>query len=67
MRNTKDICALEQGLERERLARIEAERLADQTIHHLHEHQCDIQLLRSVAFAANEAGSIDEVMRAALA
>ena len=67
MRTNKQISTLEQGLERERLARIEAERLADQTIHDLYERQCDIQLVRSVAFAANEARSLDDVMRAALA
>ena len=67
MRTKKHISALEEGLERERLARIEAERLADQSIHDLYQRQCDLQLLRSVAFAANEGRSLDDVMRAALA
>jgi signal transduction histidine kinase len=58
--------SLEEVLERERLARREAERIADDTIRDLYERQCEIQLLRSVAFAANDARSIDAAMRAAL-
>ena len=61
-----DIQALEERLERERLARLEAERIADDTIRDLYERQCEMQLLRSVAFAANEARSIDDALRAAL-
>jgi signal transduction histidine kinase/ActR/RegA family two-component response regulator len=53
-------------LERERLARLEAERIADETIRDLYERQCEMQLLRSVAFAANEARSIQEAILAAL-
>jgi signal transduction histidine kinase/CheY-like chemotaxis protein len=57
---------LEQRLEHERLARLEAERVAEQTIRDLYERQCSMQLLRSVAFAANEARSIEDAMRAAV-
>jgi signal transduction histidine kinase/ActR/RegA family two-component response regulator len=61
-----EIQAVEERLERERLARVEAERIADETIRDLYERQCEIQLLRSVAFAANEARSIEEALRAAV-
>jgi signal transduction histidine kinase len=58
--------ALEEALERERHARLEAERVADETIRDLYERQCEMQMLRSVAFAANEARSIEDAIRAAL-
>ena len=61
-----DIQALEERLERERLARLDAERIADETIRDLYERQCEMQLLRSVAFAANEARSIEDALRAAI-
>ena len=61
-----DTPILEERLARERLARLEAERIADETIRDLYERQCEIQLLRSVAFAANDARSIEGAMRAAL-
>ena len=57
---------LEDVVERERLARHEAERIADETIRDLYNRQCEIQMLRSVAFAANDARSIEATMRAAL-
>lgn len=58
---------VEAVLERERLARQEAERLAHETIRDLYDRQCEIQMLRAVAFAANDARSIEDAMRAALA
>jgi signal transduction histidine kinase/CheY-like chemotaxis protein len=61
------VLAFEDTLERERLARVEAERVADETIRDLYERQCEIQMLRSVAFAANDARSIEGAMRSALA
>ena len=61
-----DISLLEERLERERTARVEAERTADDTIRDLYERQCEFQLLRAVAFAANDAQSIEEAMRASL-
>ena len=57
---------LEEKLERERQARLEAERIADETIRDLYERQCEMQMLRSVAFAANEARSIEEAIGGAL-
>ena len=57
---------LEERIEKERAARAEAERMADETIRDLYERQCEFQLLRSVAFAANDAQSIDDAMRASL-
>ena len=56
----------DRGLEQERRARVDAERIAEETIRDLHDRQCEIQLLRSVAFAANDARSADTAMRAAL-
>jgi signal transduction histidine kinase len=58
--------ALEDVLERERLARLDAERIADETIRDLYERQCEMQMLRSVAFAANDARSIEGAVRAAV-
>src|SRR5215216_2022710 len=63
---TTDTEKLETSLEHERLARIEAERIADETIRDLYERQCENQLIRAVAFAANDARSIETAMRAAL-
>ena len=63
---TTDTAKLETSLEHERLARIEAERIADETIRDLYERQCENQLIRAVAFAANDARSLETAMRAAL-
>jgi hypothetical protein len=57
---------LEDVLERERLARLDAERIADERSAICTSAQCEMQMLRSAAFAANDARSIEGAMRAAV-
>jgi signal transduction histidine kinase/ActR/RegA family two-component response regulator len=61
-----DLDRLTQRLGRERAARQEAERIAEASIRDLYDRQNALVLLRSIAYAANEATSVDEAMQAAL-
>ena len=54
---------LQRRLERERAARQEAEDIAERTVSVLYDHQRGLELLQMVATAANEASSVEEVLR----
>lgn len=61
-----DVVRLQRRIERERAARQEAENIAEANIRTLYDRQNDIQLLRAVAVAANEASSVTDAMQVAL-
>jgi PAS domain S-box-containing protein len=54
---------LRKRLERERRARQQTEQIAEQGTHALYQKQAELQLLRSIAVAANEAESVRGVMQ----
>lgn len=58
---------LERRLERERRARAEAEALAEQGLRELYQRQREVQLLKDVAFAANNAATVMEALQTTLA
>lgn len=58
-----DIAQLRRRLERERLARLQAEQIAERGLRDLYEKQRQSQLLETVATAANEASSVRAVLR----
>lgn len=68
--STHDLLAeverLTRRLERERAARLEAERLAEQGMRELYEKQRQAQLLEAIAGAANQSVSVDEALRFAV-
>lgn len=57
---------LEKRLARERAARAEAERTAEDGLRELYEHKLDVELLGKVAAYANNARNLDEVLVAAI-
>lgn len=57
---------LQRRLERERRARREAEEIAERTTSLLYERQRELELLRAVAVAANEATTIEDALRLAI-
>ena len=61
-----DPARLERRLQRERRARAEAERIAEETTRHLYESQQELRVLESVAAAANGAASLEEALEVAV-
>lgn len=57
-----EIARLKKRLERERQARMEAETIAEQGLRSLYEKQQELELLESIAVAANQANSLHEVL-----
>jgi diguanylate cyclase (GGDEF)-like protein len=60
------ILKLENRLQRERVARLKAEEIAEKGLRDLYEKQQQVALLETIARAANQSSSIDETMRFAL-
>jgi diguanylate cyclase (GGDEF)-like protein len=60
------ILKLENRLQRERVARLKAEEIAEKGLRDLYERQQQLALLETIATAANQSGSIDDTMRFAL-
>ncbi len=61
------ILKLENRLQRERVARLKAEEIAEKGLSDLYEKQQQLTLLETIATAANQSSSVDETMRFALA
>lgn len=57
-----EIARLKKRLERERQARLEAETIAEQGLRSLYEKQQELELLESIAVAANQANSLHEIL-----
>ena len=57
---------LQRRLDRERRARQESENIAERALSELYARQCEVELLERIAVAANEAGTIDKALQAAL-
>ncbi|PTQ88916.1 EAL domain-containing protein [Agitococcus lubricus] len=57
---------LEKRLERERLARLEAEAIAERGLRELYEKQQQLQLLEAIAVAANQANKLNDILQLAL-
>lgn len=57
---------LQRRLERERRARQESESIAERALSELYARQCEVELLERIAVAANESGTIDKALKAAL-
>ncbi|CAN7360534.1 putative bifunctional diguanylate cyclase/phosphodiesterase [Massilia sp. LjRoot122] len=62
-----EIARLQRRLKRETAARLEAEAIAERGLRDLFQRQQEISLLESIAAAANEAASVEDAMRHALA
>ncbi|MEH6433892.1 putative bifunctional diguanylate cyclase/phosphodiesterase [Massilia sp. DD77] len=62
-----EIARLQRRLKRETAARQEAEAIAEHGLRELYQRQQEIALLESIAAAANEAASVEDAMRHALA
>nr|WP_229428990.1 EAL domain-containing protein [Massilia sp. ST3] len=62
-----EIARLQRRLKRETAARQEAEAIAERGLRELYQRQQEIALLESIAAAANEAASVEDAMRHALA
>lgn len=62
-----EIARLQRRLKRETSARLEAEAIAERGLRDLFQRQQEIALLESIAAAANEAASVEDAMRHALA
>jgi diguanylate cyclase (GGDEF)-like protein len=60
------VLKLENRLQRERVARLKAEEIAEKGLSDLYEKQRQLALLETIATAANQSGSIEETMRFAL-
>jgi hypothetical protein len=60
------ILKLENRLQRERVARLKAEEIAEKGLRDLYEKQQQLALLETIATAANQSNSIDDTMRFAL-
>jgi hypothetical protein len=54
---------LSNRLRRERQARIESEQISERALRRLYEKKAELELVRTVATAANEASAIEEVMQ----
>jgi len=61
-----DVERLRKRLDRERLARLQGEAIAEKTTRELYEKQRELQLLEAIAAAANEASTVEEAMQAAV-
>lgn len=61
-----DVERLERRLERERAARLEAERIAESATRVLYDHQRELELLQTVAAAANSSETGEVALQAAL-
>jgi predicted signal transduction protein with EAL and GGDEF domain len=61
-----EVARLKRRLERERLARVEAEQIAERGLRELYEKQRQIQLLESIATAANQGSSVRDVLQLAV-
>ena len=60
------ILKLENRLQRERVARLKAEEIAEKGLSDLYEKQQQLTLLETIATAANQSSSVEETMRFAL-
>jgi hypothetical protein len=60
------ILRVENRLQRERVARLKAEEIAEKGLRDLYEKQQQLALLETIATAANQSSSIDDTMRFAL-
>lgn len=54
---------LTRRLEREKLARLEAEKYSEELLRHAYERQRDLELLNRISEAANASGSMDSMMQ----
>lgn len=61
-----EIARLQKRLERERKARTEAERIAEQGLRSLYKKQQEVELLQAVAVASNESRGFPQALQAAL-
>jgi hypothetical protein len=61
-----EVARLERRLRREMAARQEAEAIAERGLRDLFQRQQEIQLLESIAVAANEAAGVSDAMKRAL-
>jgi len=61
-----EVMRLQRRLERERRVRQESENIAEHALSELYARQCEVELLERIAAAANEAGTIDKALKAAL-
>lgn len=60
----EETASLQNRLERERKARLEAEALAEDGIRSLYERQQSLELLQAITAAANEASSVEQALQA---
>ncbi|HEX3034074.1 MAG TPA: PAS domain S-box protein [Thermodesulfobacteriota bacterium] len=61
-----ELARLKKRLEREKMALLEAEALREKATQELYEKQRELELLRAISTAANEASSVEEAMQTAI-